>query len=103
MGVVPPSHQDAPSCRRPPAERERDRQGQEQEREPEDDFGDSWRAYRERADHLRQTYGWSVPEPTPRAERWLPLGRNDDQERDQPLDRSRGWQGEERNDEREDR
>jgi acyl-CoA synthetase (AMP-forming)/AMP-acid ligase II len=30
-------------------------------------------------------------------------GRNDGQERDQPLDRSRRWQGEERNDERGDR
>jgi hypothetical protein len=43
-----------------------------------------------------------VPEPTPRAEPRLPLGRNDDQERDQPLDGSRRWQGEECNDERED-
>jgi hypothetical protein len=68
------SSRDAPRCRRPPAERERDRQGQEQEHEPEDDFSDSWRAYRERADHLGQTYGWTVLEPTPRAEPWLPRG-----------------------------
>jgi hypothetical protein len=59
----------------PPAERERDR-------EPEDDFSDSWRTYRERADRIRQAYGWRVPEPPPRAEPWLPLGRDDDQERD---------------------
>jgi hypothetical protein len=65
----------------PPAERERDRQDQEHQREPEDDFGDSWRAYRERADRIRRAYGWTVPEP-PRAEPWLPLGRDDDQERD---------------------
>jgi hypothetical protein len=58
-----------------PAERERDR-------EPEDDFGDSWRTYRERADRIRQTYGWTVPEPPRRAEPWLPLGRDDEQERD---------------------
>jgi hypothetical protein len=62
-----------------PAERARDRQ--EQQREPEADFGDSWRAYQERADDIRQTYGWTVPEPPLRAEPWLPLGR-DDQERD---------------------
>jgi hypothetical protein len=54
----------------PPAERARDRPGQEHQREPDDDFGDSWRTYRERADHIRQTYGWKVPEP--------PLGRDDD-------------------------
>jgi hypothetical protein len=69
----------------PPAElpdRERDRQDQERDREPEDDFDDSWRAYRERADHIRQTYGWTAPELPPRAENWLPLGRDDDQERD---------------------
>ena len=29
------------------AERDRDRQGQERDREPEDDFSDSWRAYRD--------------------------------------------------------
>src|SRR6266545_2313842 len=69
----------------PPAELvERDRPDQEQERdrEPEDDFGDSWRTYREHTDQIRQTYGWTVPEPPPRAEPWLPLGRDDDQERD---------------------
>jgi hypothetical protein len=65
-----------------PAERERDRRDQERDREPEDDFGDSWRTHRERAEHIRQTYGWAVPEPPPRAEPWLPLGRDDDQERD---------------------
>jgi hypothetical protein len=61
-----------------PAERERDQQGQERDREPEDDFGDSWHSYRERA------------------EPWLPLGRDDDQEHDQPSDRSCRWHGEER-------
>jgi hypothetical protein len=68
----------------PPAERERDRHDQEQERErePEDNFGDSWHSYRERAEHIRWTYGWTVPQPPPRAEPWLPLGRDDDQERD---------------------
>jgi hypothetical protein len=60
----------------PPADRDRDRQ--DQEREPEDQFGDSWRTYRERSDHIRQTYGWTVPEP-PRVEPWLPLGHHDDQ------------------------
>jgi hypothetical protein len=43
-----------------------------------------------------------VPEPPPRAEPWLPLGV-DDQEPDQPPDRSRRWQGEERDHDREDR
>jgi hypothetical protein len=70
----------------PQAEREGDqergRQDQERDREPEDSFGDSWRTYRERAEHLRQAYGWTVPEPPPRAEPRLPLGRDDDQERD---------------------
>jgi hypothetical protein len=65
-----------------PAERARDRQGQERQREPEDDFSDSWRSYRERADRIRQAYGWTVPEPPPRVEPWLPLGSDDDQERD---------------------
>jgi hypothetical protein len=65
----------------PPADRERDQQGQERDRKPEDDFGDSWRTYRERAEQIRRTYGWTAPEPRPRAEPWLPLGR-DDQERD---------------------
>jgi hypothetical protein len=62
-----------------PADRERDRQGQERDRE--EDFGDSWQTYRERADRLRQTDGWTVPAPPPRAEHWLPLGRDNDQER----------------------
>jgi hypothetical protein len=66
----------------PPADRERDRQEQERDRKPEGEFGDSWRTYRERADHLRETYGWKVPEPPPRAEPRLPLGRDDEQERD---------------------
>jgi hypothetical protein len=65
-----------------PHERERDRQDQERQREPEDDFSDSWRTYRERAEHIRQAYGWTVPEPPPRAEPWQPLGRDDDQECD---------------------
>jgi hypothetical protein len=85
-----------------PVDRERDRQDQKRGREPEDDFGDSWHTYRERADRIRQTYGWTAPEPPPRAEPWLPLGHNDDQEYDQP-DRSRRWQGEERDHDREDR
>jgi hypothetical protein len=41
----------------PPAERERDWQDQEHQREPEDDFGDSWHTYRERADQIRRTCG----------------------------------------------
>jgi hypothetical protein len=65
-----------------PSGGERDRQDQERDREPEDDFGDRWRTYRERADQIRQTYGWTVPKPPPRAEPWLPLGRDNDQERD---------------------
>jgi hypothetical protein len=65
-----------------PAEQERDRPGQERDRQPEGDFGECWRTYRERADRRRQTYGWTVPQPPPLAEPWLPLGRNDDQERD---------------------
>jgi hypothetical protein len=69
----------------------------------QDDFGDSWRTYRERADQIRQAYGWTVPEPSPRAEPWLPLGRGDDQEHDQPPGRPRRWQGEERDNDREDR
>jgi hypothetical protein len=84
-----------------PAEQGRDRPRQERDREPEDDFGDSWHTYRERAERIRQTYSWRVPKP-PHAESWLPLGR-DDQEHDQPPDRSRRWQGEERNYDREDR
>jgi hypothetical protein len=62
-----------------PAERERDR-------EPELDFGESSRACRERVEHLRQTYGWTVPPP--RAENWLPLG-SDDRELGKPPNRSR--------------
>jgi hypothetical protein len=72
-----------------------DWQGEERDRAREEDFGDSWHAYRERADHIRQTYGWTVPKPPPRAENWLPSGRDNDQEHDEPLDRSRRWQGEE--------
>jgi hypothetical protein len=79
-----------------PADRERDR-------ELEDDFGDSWQTYRERADHIRQTYGWRYPQPPPRAENWLPLGRDDDQDHDQPPDPSRRWLDEERDNDREDR
>jgi hypothetical protein len=70
--------------RRPPAEPaewEGDPQDQERDREPEDDFGDTWRSYRERAEHIRQAYGWKVPEPPRRVEPWLALGR-DDQERE---------------------
>ncbi len=85
-----------------PPDRERDRQEQERQREPEDDFSDSWRTYQQRAEHIRQTYGWRVPQPPPRAENWLPLG-HDDQERDQPPDRSRRWRREERDSDREDR
>jgi hypothetical protein len=59
-----------------------DWQGEGRDGEREDDFGDSWRTYRERADHIRQTHGWTVPQPPPRAENWLPLGRDDDQEHD---------------------
>jgi hypothetical protein len=80
-----------------------DWQGEERDSEREEDFGDSWRTYRERADHLRQTYGWTVPEPPPRAENWLPLGRDDDQEHGEPPDRSRRWLGEERDSGHEDR
>ena len=85
-----------------PAEQERDRRDQGRDREPEEDFGDSRCAYRERADHLRRTYGWTVPQPPPRAEPWLPLG-GDDQEFDGPPDRSRRWLGEGRDNDREDR
>jgi|SRR6266508_3893668 len=87
----------------PPADRERDRQDQERDHESEDDFSDSWRAYRERADHIRQTYGWTLPQPPPRATNWLPLGHNDDREHDVPPDRSHRWHGEERDNHREDR
>jgi hypothetical protein len=87
----------------PPAERERDRQDQERDREPEHDFSDSWRSYRERADHLRQAYGWALPELPPRVEPWLPLGRTDDHEHDGPPDQSRRWRREERDNDREDR
>ena len=80
----------------PPAERERDQQGQGRNREPEDDFSDSWRTYREHADHIRQTYGWRVPEPPPRATHWLQLGRKDDQEYGEPPDQWRRWSGEDR-------
>jgi hypothetical protein len=77
---------------------------EERDSDREDDFGDSWRTYREHADHIRQTYGWTVPEPPPRAENWLPPGRDDVQEHDEPPeDRSRRWLGEERDNEREDR
>jgi hypothetical protein len=86
----------------PPAEQERDRPGQECNREPEDDFSDSWRAYRERADRVRRTYGWKVAEPPPRAEPWLPLGGAGDEEHDEPPDRSRRWHGQERDSDRED-
>jgi hypothetical protein len=84
-----------------PADRERDRQGEERDREP-DDFGDSWQTYRERADHIRRAYGWTVPEPPPRAENWPPLGHNDDWEHGEPPDRSRRLSGEERDRDRED-
>jgi hypothetical protein len=76
------NHQERSKPPAEPADWERDRQGEGRDREREDDFGDSWRTYRERADHIRQTYGWTVPEPPPGAENWLPLGRDDDQERD---------------------
>jgi hypothetical protein len=62
-----------------PAEQERDRQEQKRQRQAEDDLSVSWHTYRERTDHIRQTYGWTVPQPPPRAEPWLPLGRDDDQ------------------------
>jgi hypothetical protein len=63
------------SAERP--DRERDRQSEQRDHDPED-FGDSWRAYQERAERLRQTYGWTVPQPPPRVEPWLALGRDDD-------------------------
>jgi len=66
----------------PDPERDRQEQEQERDRKPEDDFSDSWNTYRERADRIRRTYGWTVPQPPPRAEPWLPLGRDDHQERD---------------------
>jgi hypothetical protein len=49
-------------------------EAEERDREPEEDFGESWRTYRERTDHIRPTHGWTVPEPPPRAGHWLPLG-----------------------------
>jgi hypothetical protein len=82
------------------ADQERERQGQERDCEPEDDFGDSWRTYRERIEHVRQTSGWTVQQAPPRAENWLPLG-GDDQEYDQPPDPVAPLAGEERD--REDR
>jgi hypothetical protein len=85
-----------------PPDRERHRQDRERDREP-DEFGNSWRTYRERAEHIRQAYGWKVPQPPPRAENWLPLGADDDQEHDQPPDRSRRWHGDERDNDRKDR
>jgi len=106
LGHRPRPGRRPPAPRRPagaPADRERDREGEERDHEREEDFGDSWRTYRERADHIRQTYGWRVPQPPPRAENWLPLGRDDDQEHDEPLDRSRRWLGEGRDNEREGR
>ena len=45
----------------------------------QDDFGDSYRAYTERADHIRQTYGWTLPEPPPPGGgHWLESGYDDD-------------------------
>jgi hypothetical protein len=91
-----------------PPERSLGLQGEERDSEREDDFDHSWRTYRERADQIRQTYGWTVPEPPPRAENWLPLGRDDDQEHDEPPAgppdrRSRRRRGEERDSGHEDR
>jgi hypothetical protein len=37
-----------------------------------------------------------VSEPPPRASNWLPLGGDDDQDHDQPPDRSRRWSDEDR-------
>jgi hypothetical protein len=54
-----------------------------------------------RADHIRRTYGRTVPE-TPSAEPWLLLGHCDDQKPDRP-DRWGRWQSEERDNDREDR
>jgi hypothetical protein len=48
-----------------------------------DDYGDSWHSYKERADHLREVYGWTVSEPQPRGGgNWLPLGGGYDDDRD---------------------
>jgi hypothetical protein len=58
-------HSDPPA---EPPDQERDRQGEQRDREPED-FGDSWRTYQERPDHIRRTYGWTVPRPPPRNDR----------------------------------
>jgi len=85
-----------------PADQEPDRQDRQRDREPEDGFGDSWRTYRERAEHIRQAYGWTVPKPPPRAENWLPLGR-DDLEDYTPPARPRRRLDEERDSDREDR
>jgi hypothetical protein len=44
-----------------------------------DDYGDSWRAYKERADHIREVYGWTLPEPPPPGGgHWMEPGRYDD-------------------------
>jgi hypothetical protein len=53
-------HQGAPPAA--PTDRERDRQDEQRDREREEDFSDRWRTYRERVDHFRQTYGWTVPQ-----------------------------------------
>jgi hypothetical protein len=45
----------------------------------EEDLGDSWRTYKERADHIRRTYGWTTPEPPPPGGgNWLELGERDE-------------------------
>jgi hypothetical protein len=72
------------------------RQGEERDSDREDDFGDSWRTYRERADHIRQIYGWTVLQRPPHAENWLTLGHDDEQEHAEPPGRSRRWFGEDR-------
>jgi hypothetical protein len=44
-----------------------------------DDYGDGWRTYKERADHLREVYGWTRPEPPPPGGgHWMEPGRYDD-------------------------
>lgn len=106
LGHRPRPGRRPPAPRRPagaPADRERDREGEERDHEREEDFGDSWRTYRERADHIRQTYSWTVPQPPPRAEHWLPLGRDNDQEDHEPHAWPRRRLDEERDSDRDER
>jgi hypothetical protein len=71
-GRPTPTRPPATKTRRPrapaAADSSRGWEGEERDRKPEEDFGESWHTYRERTDHIRQTYGCTVPEPPPRVE-----------------------------------